>query len=86
MRQYIQLHPDDNVVVALCRFQKHDVIDTVFGPLRLLEDIPPYFKVAMRDITKEDRIIKYGMCIGTSTENIIRGQLVHTHNICSNYL
>lgn len=86
MRQYIRLHDDDNVVVALDNLQQHHIIETDAEPLQLLDDVPPYFKVAIRDIASGAPVIKYGMCIGTSTETIARGQLVHVHNMCSNYL
>jgi len=38
-------------------------------------------KYAVRDIAKDEKIIKYGFPIGTATENIGCGKKVHTHNM-----
>jgi len=38
-------------------------------------------KYADRDIRCGEKIIKYGMCIGKSTQDIKRGEHVHTHNM-----
>ena len=41
-------------------------------------------KLALRDISKDEHIIKYGFSIGHATENIMAGSFVHTHNIRTN--
>ena len=41
-------------------------------------------KVALRDIKKGEDIIKYGYKIGHATEDIKKGEHVHTHNIKTN--
>ncbi|MBO7402027.1 MAG: altronate dehydratase [Lachnospiraceae bacterium] len=38
-------------------------------------------KVALTDIKAGEKIIKYGNCIGTATEDIKKGDWVHTHNV-----
>ncbi len=38
-------------------------------------------KVALSDIKAGERIIKYGNCIGKATEDIKKGDWVHTHNV-----
>ncbi len=41
-------------------------------------------KVALRDIKKGENIIKYGFPIGHATEDIKKGEHVHTHNVKTN--
>ncbi len=38
-------------------------------------------KVALTDIKAGEKIIKYGNCIGKATEDIKKGDWVHTHNV-----
>ncbi len=44
-------------------------------------DIPVYHKVAVRDIPKGSRVLKYGEVIGIATSDIASGGHVHTHNV-----
>ena len=61
----IQIHPSDNVAVALTD----------------LPDIPRGHKIALRDIAKGEPVIKYGCPIAEATENIPKGSWLHTHNV-----
>ena len=47
----------------------------------LTEDITAGHKFAIRDIKKDEPIIKYGYPIGAATQDIPVGSHVHTHNI-----
>lgn len=47
------------------------------------KEIPAGHKYALRDITKGEYVIKYGEIIGKATENIKKGEWVHTHNVKS---
>ena len=47
----------------------------------LQEDITAGHKFAIRDIKKNEPIIKYGYPIGAATQDISKGSHVHTHNI-----
>lgn len=40
-------------------------------------------KIAIREINKEDKIIKYGEEIGIATKDISAGEHVHVHNLDS---
>ena len=46
-------------------------------------DIPAGHKFALCDIKKGDFVIKYGQVIGRATENIKKGEWVHSHNLKS---
>lgn len=47
-------------------------------------DIPAGHKLAVRDISRGEKIIKYGEIIGVATTDIKRGEWVHVHNVKSN--
>lgn len=47
-------------------------------------DIPYGHKIALRDVAKGETIFKYGLSIGSATEDIKAGDHVHIHNVESN--
>ncbi len=46
-------------------------------------EIPAGHKFALRDIPKGEYVIKYGEIIGRASQNITKGEWVHTHNVQS---
>jgi len=50
------------------------------------QDIPFGHKIAIEDIKKGDKIVKYGEPIGSATQDIKRGDWVHTHNVKDDYI
>jgi altronate dehydratase small subunit len=47
-------------------------------------DIPFGHKIALRDIPKGQTVMKYGLSIGSATQDIQKGDHVHIHNVESN--
>lgn len=47
------------------------------------ENIPFGNKIALRNITKGEKIIKYNAAIGECVKDIEKGRLVHVHNVKS---
>lgn len=85
--QLISLHPTDNVAVALCDLkagQKVTLSDS--RVLTLLEDIDFGHKVAIRAIKEGDKVLKYGLSIGSATRDIAAGEHVHVQNMKSDYI
>lgn len=73
----LTVHPDDNVTTLLdSRLDEHE---TQNG-LRLATGVPFGHKVALRPIAAGEAVIKYGVAIGTATEQISAGDHVHVHN------
>ena len=83
-----QIHPEDNVATALSALS--------LGRVRLLgdnrtesvtatEEIPSGHKIALRDIARDEKIVKYGVTIGRATADIQAGSWVHLHNMRSLY-
>ena len=48
--------------------------------LTALDDIKIYHKIALKDIKKEEPVIKYGEHIGFALRDIKVGEHVHDHN------
>ena len=84
MPRAFQIHPDDNVATLL-----NDASGTVHilgaqpKSIDLLEKISCGHKVALRDFTAGDAVIKFGARIGHATQPIARGAWVHLHNLAS---
>jgi altronate dehydratase small subunit len=85
----ILLSPLDNIVVLARRGAAGDAI--MFGAaaeetLRLVTSLGLGHKVACRGIAAGEKIIKYGVPIGSATRAIEPGEHVHLHNMRSDYL
>ena len=78
------LHPKDNVGIALKKINKGDKVQGKgVEEFIVLDDIPKSHKTALFDIARGEEIVKYGEVIAVSSEKILRGQWVHTHNLKS---
>ena len=80
MPEFIQIHPQDKVAVAL----KAIPAGTTFEGVTALEEIPQGHKMAVAPIKQEENVVKYGLVIGHATKDIIPGSWVHTHNMATN--
>lgn len=85
--QLISLHPTDNVAVALCDLKAGQVVTLSDSRvLTLLEDIDFGHKVAVQAIDKGEKVLKYGLPIGSATRDIAAGEHVHVQNMKSDYI
>ena len=80
MPDFIRIHPNDNVAVALASIPA----GTVFSGVRAAVDIPRGNKMALKPLKAGDQVVKYGFSIGHATQAIAPGQWVHTHNMKTN--
>lgn len=87
MKDFIKINDNDNVVVAIKEIAAGEEIvleDASTGKeivVKALDIIPAGHKMAVRNISAGDDVIKYGFRIGNAKENISAGQWVHVHNI-----
>ncbi|MCE0492425.1 UxaA family hydrolase [Vibrio salinus] len=81
MQKYIKIHSSDNVVVCLQPIDANQSLDIDGKEIIIAQNIDRGSKVAITDISKGSEIKKYGGVIGTATQDIICGDLVHTHNV-----
>ena len=81
----IQIAPADNVAVALCPINAGETVQSGdLSQVVVTETIPQGHKIALKNIAKEENIIKYGFVIGHATTDIPAGSWVHTHNMATN--
>ena len=80
MPDFIHIHPNDNVAVAL-----HPIAaGTVFEGVTANVDIPQGHKMALKPLAENDQVMKYGFSIGHAVAAIQPGDWVHTHNMKTN--
>ena len=84
--RFIRLHPDDNVLTVASPIAPEQVYCIGDWCMAAARPIAVGFKVAARPIPAGSKIIKYGAVIGTTTCDIATGEVVHTHNLASDYL
>jgi len=76
------IHPRDNVAVALKNLVPGEQATGKGIPgFPALGEIPASHKLALRDISAGEEIIKYGESVAVSTRDIKKGEWVHTHNL-----
>ncbi|WP_143873405.1 UxaA family hydrolase [Catenovulum sediminis] len=80
-RQFIQVHPNDNVVVAIVPAAQGTALPEPWQAITLQSDVPAGHKIAVCDLSAGDKIYKYGYSIGHATTAINAGQHVHSHNL-----
>ena len=51
--------------------------------VKVIGDVPYGHKIAVKDIKKDELIMKYGEEIGIATKDIVKGEYVHVHNLDS---
>lgn len=81
---FIQIHPSDNVIVAVLPFQTGDTFHVSGQEIRVAEDIPAGHKIAIRDLKTNEHVIKYGYPIGHASRPISQGQWVNETNLQTN--
>jgi hypothetical protein len=85
-RRLLLLSEQDNVVVACARLTSGDLVRLDDAEVEVCVDVPLGFKIARRDLMPSDKVLKYGAVIGSATTAIRRGDIVHLHNMKSDYL
>ena len=83
MIKTLKINDKDMVAVLLEDGKENDKF-IIKGKEYVLNDKIPFgHKVAIENIPPDKKIIKYGEVIGYATEQIKKGDWVHTHNIKS---
>src|SRR3954453_7710501 len=80
MTGILQIHPGDNVAVAL---QDLPEGETIAGGVRARKAVPRGHKVALAAIAAGQPVLKYGYAIGRASADIAAGDHVHVHNVAS---
>ena len=81
---YLRINAADNVAVAIEPLTAGTTITIANDSIEIIEDIPAGHKVALKDFTEGEDIIKYGYPIGHATTNISQGSWVNEHHVSTN--
>ncbi|MCI8598427.1 MAG: altronate dehydratase [Lachnospiraceae bacterium] len=81
MQDFVKIHPEDTVAVALRPLQKGMKLQVGEQEVLLREDILQGHKFALKKIAAGEEIVKYGATIGLAETEIEDGAWVHTHNL-----
>ncbi len=84
MLDIIQIHNQDNVVVALKDLNEGQTFTIDGETFTLKEDVPRGHKVAIKNIAINEHVVKYGYPIGHAIKEISVGRHIHTHNTKTN--
>lgn len=86
MNKLLHIHADDNVFVAREPVATDE--ELVLGEVHLVvrDALGLGQKVAARDIQKGEKIIKFGVPIGSATVDIAAGMHIHLHNMQSDHI
>jgi altronate dehydratase len=85
-KSVIVMSPDDNCATTLEDVSKNTKIQISNTSIKINHTIPLGHKIALLDIKKGELVKKYGQAIGFATENISKGDWIHTHNLSSKYI
>jgi altronate dehydratase small subunit len=80
------LNPKDNVCTAIAPIPAGATLQISGNTVVIKQNIPLGFKIAGCDLVTHESVIKYGVSIGSATRDIELGELVHLHNMKSDYL
>jgi len=80
----IQLHPGDNVAVALHELAAGEQVMVGNQRLTLVEIIPCGHKFALSQLAAGTNVFKFGEPIGHVTQAVVAGGWIHTHNLKTN--
>jgi len=78
---YLQIHPDDNVLVALQDLNPGSLIRFNGDSFFLQEHVSAKHKFTLHPLSRGDEIYMYGVLVGKADQHIPQGAAVTVHNI-----
>ena len=85
-RHFVLLNKEDNVFVCCKQLLAGESTTIEEINVAMDVDITVGHKIARKMINKDEKIIKYGVSIGSAIKDIAFGEHVHMHNIKSDYI
>jgi altronate hydrolase len=81
-KKVLQIHPADNVWVALTDLEAGDVVTLNETSITVHEQVPAKHKIFTHALQQQDTVIMYGVTVGRiSTESVAGGERMRTDNI-----
>lgn len=81
MNKFLQIHPGDNVLVALQDLQQGTEVGFNGSTITLLKDVPAKHKFMIADVKEGDPITMYGVLVGKANSAIAKGELITITNV-----
>jgi altronate hydrolase len=81
MKRFLQIHPSDNIIVALTNLKKGEQVSVGNVSFPLADDIPQKHKFTLTSLQPGDNLRMYGVLVGKVVEPIPQGGLVSTSNV-----
>lgn len=85
-RHFVLLNEADNIFVCCKQLLAEESTCLEDVDVVMAVDITVGHKIARKSILQGEKIIKYGVSIGSATKDITLGEHVHMHNIKSDYI
>jgi altronate hydrolase len=79
-RKVLQVHPQDNVLVALSDLQRGEEVAFAGSTLPLTTAVEAKHKFTTTNLASGDAVVMYGVTVGTTVVPICRGERVTTQN------
>lgn len=75
------VEPASKGTIVNCKYS-HSLGETI--KVQAKENIPIFHKMAIKKISINTEVIKYGQVMGVAKKDIYKGEYVHIHNVDSN--
>jgi len=80
-KKFLQIHPDDNVLVALQDLPKGEEVQWNGGIITLQDDVQAKHKFFIEERQAGEEVLMYGVLVGKATVFISKGGLMTTANV-----
>ncbi|APY11553.1 altronate hydrolase [Seonamhaeicola sp. S2-3] len=80
-KKIIKVNVTDNIAVALVDLRAGEIISFEGEDIKVLTDIKSKHKLALQNFSTGDRIIMYGVLVGSANRNIKKGEVLTTKNV-----
>jgi len=81
LKKLIKVNASDNVAVALVNLKAGDVVSFEGKDIAILSDTKSKHKIALEKFESGDRIIMYGVLVGSANGSIEKGDVLTTENV-----
>ncbi|PQV51479.1 altronate hydrolase [Jejuia pallidilutea] len=80
-KKLIKVNTSDNVAVALVNLKAGDVVSFEGNDIAIISDVKSKHKIALETFESGDRIIMYGVLVGTANQTIEKGDVLTIDNV-----
>ncbi|MEC4723967.1 UxaA family hydrolase [Shewanella sp. D64] len=85
-KRLVLLNEIDNVLVCCKHLNIGTLIEVDGEEISLSSPIDVGHKLARYSINESEKVMKYGVPIGSATQFILKGEHIHVHNMKSDYI